>query len=163
EQKFRGKRVLLIDFPETTGLELMDELGTWGMSVAATTGYDQALEKLEELSQKDAIDLILIYTRLGNMNSLVLSREIANTSRYASVPQIIAMSILQSDTAEMRAHLLSHPQVSVIEKPVMRKRLYDLAVARLLNHAEVESEQSTAARDLQALITQPRILLVENH
>src|SRR5690606_27552794 len=98
EQKFRGKRVLLIDFPETSGLALMDELSTWGMSATATTGYDQALEKLDQLSQKSKVDLILIYTRLGNMNSLVLSREIANISRYASVPQIIAMSILQSDT-----------------------------------------------------------------
>ncbi len=162
EQRFRGKRVLLLDFPEITGLALMEELNTWGMSASAATGYDQALQKLDELLQTGEIHLILIYAKLGSMNSLVLSREILSHSRYAAIPQIIAMSILQSDTAEMKAHLQAYPQVALIEKPIMRKRLFDLAINRLLNSVD-EEEDSPAARDLQQLITQHKVLLVENH
>lgn len=161
EQRFRGKRVLLLDFPETTGLALMEELTTWGMSASAATGYDQALQKLDELTLAGELHLILIYTKLGNVNSLVLSREILSHSRYANIPQIIAMSVLQSDTPEMKAHLQAHPQVALIEKPIMRKRLFDTAVNHLLNPVD-EEEFSPAARDLQQLITQHRILLVEN-
>jgi CheY-like chemotaxis protein len=163
EQKLRGKRALLVDLPENTALVLNDELNVWGMHTTLANGYDQALLKLKELSAKTPIDLILIYTKLNSMNALVLSKEIASNPQYADITQIIVMSILQSDTAEMKAHLLAYPQVTFIEKPIMRKRLYDVALSRLLDLTEIEEDHSLDARELHAAVTQQRILLVDDH
>jgi CheY-like chemotaxis protein len=163
EGKLRGNRILLIDLPEYTALMLSEELNFWGMKTAVATGYDQALQKLQELSAKSPLDMILIYTRLNNMNGLTLSKEIASDPRYAELKQIIVMSILQSDTVEMRAHLQAYPHISVIEKPIMAKRLYDVAINRLLNQIDEEEDHSQAAKDLSLSIAQHRILLVEDH
>lgn len=163
EQKLRGKRALLVDLPENTALVLNDELNVWGMSTTLAAGYDQALLKLNELSTKTPVDLVLIYTKLNSMSALVLSKEIASNPRYADITQIIVMSVLQSDTAEMKAHLQTYPKVTCIEKPIMRKRLYDVAVSHLLNLPEDEEDHSPDARELHAAVTQQRILLVDDH
>lgn len=162
EQKLRGKRVLLVDFPENSELVLTEEMGVWGMNVSVASGYEQTLQKLQDSSAKAPLDLIVIYSRLNNMNALVLSREIAGNPRYASVQQIIAMSVLQSDTPEMKMHLRNFPQVASIEKPIMRKRLYEIALNRLLNDGEGDEDHSVAARELNVAVTQYKILLVED-
>lgn len=160
DQKLRGKRALLVDLPEITALALTEELNVWGMATALVTGRDQTLQKLQEQAPPD---LVVIYTRLNSMHGLSLSKEIAGNPKYAHIQQIIAMSILQSDTAEMKAHLHAFPQVTSIEKPIMRKRLYDVTTSRLLNHFEPEDDSATTARGLKAAPGQCRILLVDDH
>lgn len=163
DQKLRGKRVLLADLPENSELVLPEEMAVWGMNVTIANGYDQVLQKLHDLSEKAPVDLVVIYTKLNNMNALVLSKEIASNPAYANMQQIIVMSILQSDTPEMKAHLEAFPQVTSIEKPIIRKRLYDVALSRLLNLAEDDEDQSPAARELSSVVTQYKVLLVEDH
>lgn len=162
EQKMRGKRALLVDFPEHTEILLSDELNVWGMQTATANGYEQSLLKLQAMTVKAPIDLILIYAKLGSMNALVLSKEILGNSAYADIKQILAMSILQSDTVEMKDHLRAYPQVSCIEKPIIRKRLYDVALNSLLNVAEEDEDQTSEVRELGIALTQQRILLVDD-
>ncbi len=162
EQKLRGKRALLVDLPESSVLALSDELSVWGMDIAFANGREQTLQKLRELSQSTPVDVVLIYAKLNSMNGLALSRDIAGHEAFSAVRQVIAMSVLQSDTAEMRAHLQQYPQVSCIEKPIVRKRLYDVLVSRLVNQDDEEEDHSPVMNELQVTLMQPRILLVED-
>jgi len=97
------------------------------------------------------------------MNGLVLSRDISNVASNAGIKQIIALGMLQSDTPAARAHLQAFPQVSYIEKPIMRKRLYDTLLNRVLNLAIDDQEQSMAAREISAMVSQSKVLLIESH
>jgi CheY-like chemotaxis protein len=91
-----------------------------------------------------------------------LSREIAQQTEVAGVKQIIAMSILQSDSPEMKLHLRAHPQVSVIEKPIMRRRLHDVAVQKLLTSGNEEERKAGPQEPIGPAVV-PRVLLVEDH
>jgi len=163
EQKLRGKRALLVDLPDSNANALADEINAWGMSTAIASGQEQAVTKLrEQVSGAAPFDVVLIATRLNNMNGLALSREIAAHPEIANVKQIIAMSILQSDSPEMKLHLRSHPQICVIEKPIMRKRLHDVAVQKLLN-LNVDDERKLQEKESNKLAVMPRVLLVEDH
>ncbi len=163
EQKLRGKRALLVDLPESNSNALADEINAWGMSTIVVTGQEQAISRLIEQAKAEIpFDLVLIFTKLNNMNGLALSREIVAHPEIAAVKQIIAMSILQSDSPEMRLHLRSYPQVCVIEKPIMRKRLHDVAIQKLLN-VNLDEERKPFDRDSALLAVVPRVLLVEDH
>jgi CheY-like chemotaxis protein len=162
EQKFQGKQALLVDLPESNAHALAAEINTWGMATQIANGREEALTKLKSSSQP--IDLVLIYTRLGNMNGMALSAEIAIKPELATLKQILVMSTLQSDTPEMKNHLRVYPQVCVIEKPIIRKRLYDVAMQRLLSPQPMpEDERSAAERESQASAIIHRVLLVEDH
>jgi CheY-like chemotaxis protein/signal transduction histidine kinase len=163
DHRLRGKRVLLVDLPESNTNFISGEVSSWGMVTGVTTGQEQATAKLREhVASGSPFDLVLIYTKLNSMSGLALSRSITALPEIASVKQIIAMSILQSDSPEMRAHLRSNPQIIVIEKPIMRRRLYDAAVQKLLN-VSVDDERKAVEKDIHRTSTTPRILLVEDH
>jgi two-component system, sensor histidine kinase RetS len=163
EQKLRGKRALLVDLPDSNANALADEINAWGMSTAIVAGQEQTILRLiEQANAGTPFDLVLIFTKLNNMNGLALSREIVAHPEIAAVKQIIAMSILQSDSPEMKLHLRSYPQVAVIEKPIMRRRLHDVAVQKLLNLSN-EDERKLLDRDANMPAVIPRVLLVEDH
>jgi two-component system, sensor histidine kinase RetS len=163
EHKLANKGVLLIDLPEVNGNALADEIKSWGMNVWMASGQDAAITKLKELEKINAIDLVFIYTRLKNMNGLALSREIAATKNLADLPQIMAMSSLQSDTTEMRLHLRNHPLVSIVEKPLIRRRLYELMVQKLLFNTPEHNQSFSDAQDSVGNAIMPKILLVQDH
>ncbi|MBE8717288.1 ATP-binding response regulator [Cellvibrio polysaccharolyticus] len=163
EQKLRGKRGLLVDFPESVALALSEEISSWGMTTYTHSGYDLVLEKIEDLTREAPLDVILLYTHLNSLNGLGLSRDIIQVPQFAGIKQIIALSMLQSDTAVARAHLQNWPQVSFIEKPIMRRRLYDALLSRVLNLDVEDGEHVQVARELNALASQPKILLIESH
>ncbi|MVO97890.1 response regulator, partial [Rhizobium leguminosarum] len=148
---------LLVDLPDSNANALADEINAWGMSTVIATGKEQAITKLrEQAANNTPFDLVLIFTKLNNMNGLALSREIAAHPEISDVKQIIAMSILQSDSPEMKLHLRSHPQVCVIEKPIMRKRLHDVAVQKLLN-VHFDDERKPQEKDAHKLAVMPRV------
>ena len=164
EQKLKGKRALLIDLPENNGHALADEISHWGMYAAMAVGQDQAIARLLEASKSEQpFDLVLIYTKLNNFNGLLLSRELLARPELADIKQVIAMSILQSDSNEMKLHLRNHPQVSVIEKPIMRKRLHDTMVQRLLSSQLLEEERGLLEREPTSTGVVLKVLLVEDH
>ncbi|HEY8940822.1 MAG TPA: response regulator, partial [Cellvibrio sp.] len=163
EQKLRGKRALLVDLPDSNANALADEINAWGMSTQIVAGQEHAVSRLiEQAGAGTPFDLVLIFTKLNNMNGLALSREIVSHPEIAAVKQIIAMSILQSDSPEMKLHLRSYPQVCVIEKPIMRKRLFDASVQKLLS-SDSDDERKPSEKETSASITVPRVLLVEDH
>lgn len=166
EQRLRGKRALLVDLPDDNANALVDEVNAWGMSAISVVGQEQALAKLHELAEHQTpVDMVLIYTRLNNMNGLAISREIAEHADFADIKQILAMSVLQSDSPEMKMYLRSHPQVCVIEKPIMRKRLHDIVVQRLVNPQQhVDEERAQQEKDVVIHAESPqKVLLVEDH
>lgn len=163
EQKLRGKRGLLVDFPESVALALSEEISSWGMTTYTHSGYDLVLEKIEDLTREAPLDVILLYTHLNSLNGLGLSRDIIQVPQFAGIKQIVALSMLQSDTAVARAHLQNWPQVSFIEKPIMRRRLYDALLSRVLNLDVEDGEHVQVPRELNALASQQKILLIESH
>ncbi|WP_111640579.1 response regulator [Marinimicrobium alkaliphilum] len=164
DARLRGKRVLLVDLPDTIAQDIADEIGNWGMQSALVEGFDQALEHLQASEKaQEAIDLVLIYNRLNSLNALVLSKELATHDSFGGLRQVIAMSVLQRDADEVHAHLRDYPQVTCIEKPIMRKRLHDVIVHRLLQDAvgappEPESEEAETPKPTSG---GRRVLLVE--
>ncbi len=163
EQKLRGKRALLVDLPDHNANALADEINAWGMTTTIVAGKEQAIAKLREQAASAApFDVVFIFTRLNSMNGLAISHEITTQPDIADVKQIIAMGILQSDSPEMKSHLRSNPQISIIEKPIMRRRLHDVAVQKLLN-VNTDDERKLIDKEVPGLAIVPRVLLVEDH
>lgn len=162
EQKLRNKNILLVDLPDANGNALAEEIKTWGMNTWVASGQESALSKLRELKKQRPVDLVLIYTRLSNMHGLAISREISMLPEFAALPQILAMSSLQSDTAEMRLHLRSHPQISVIEKPIMRRRLYEIILQKLI-FSDEDIAINIHEPAVPGKVFMPKILLVQDH
>ena len=163
EQKLRGKRALLVDLPDHNANALADEINAWGMTTTIVAGKEQAIAKLrEQAASAVPFDVVFIFTRLNSMNGLAISHEITTQPDIADVKQIIAMGILQSDSPEMKSHLRSNPQISIIEKPIMRRRLHDVAVQKLLN-VNTDDERKLLDKDVPGLAIVPRVLLVEDH
>jgi two-component system, sensor histidine kinase RetS len=161
EHKLANKGLLLVDSPDANGNALADEMMAWGMNVWMASGKEAALKKLQELQKNNSIDIVLIYTRLTNLNGLVISRDIAGS--FKELPQIIAMSSLQSDTTEMRSHLRLYPQITVIEKPIMRRRLYDLMLQKLIYVGTDSINTSSDEQDSLGNSVMPKILLVQDN
>jgi CheY-like chemotaxis protein/signal transduction histidine kinase len=163
DQKLRNKRALLVDLPDHNANALADEISAWGVNITIVSGQEQTLSKLrEQVANSAPFDLVLIFTKLNSMNGLALSRAIIADPSIADVKQIMAMSILQSDSAEMKTHLRNHQQVCIIEKPIMRRRLYDVAMQKLLN-LNTDDERKPLDKDNLGLAVMPKVLLVEDH
>jgi signal transduction histidine kinase/CheY-like chemotaxis protein len=158
EQKMRGKRILFVDLPDNNAHTLQEEVRSWGAEVSSVKGRDALLERLNStVASGQMSDLIVIVSRLDNMNALALSQAVVSVPAYAATKQIIAMSILQSDTPEMRQHVRAHPHITVIEKPIMRKRLYDVALHKLFGTG---LEQSASIERRLLSVDSPRALLI---
>jgi two-component system, sensor histidine kinase RetS len=163
EHKLANKGIVLVDLPEVNGNALADEIKAWGMNVWMVSGQEAAINKLTELTKIKAVDAVLVYTRLTNMNGLAISREIAAHKNLADLPQIMAMSSLQSDTTEMRLHLRSYPLVSIIEKPIIRRRLYELMLQKLLFSVSENNHSFSDEQNSLGNAVMPKILLVQDH
>lgn len=167
DQKLRGKRLLLVDLPDRVALNLVDELGNWGVLGQTVYGYEQAVSRLKSCTEEgEPIDLVLIYNRLNSFNALALSKELATEESTSELRQVIAMSVLQRDTEEVQEHLAKYTQVSCLEKPIMYKQLYEALCHRLLcGSCEVEPAPSPA--DPVVPVSDgpgvPRVLVVEDH
>lgn len=163
EQRLRGKRILLVDIPEVVALDLVDQLARWGMKASRVYGHAQALKQLKDAADNDQRnDLVLIYNKLDSFDALTLSRDIAKEPSLSALPQVIAMSLLQRDSEEARAHLHNYPQVSCIEKPIMHRKLYETLVHRLLNHDTSEALLAEEEDDGVSPVVGRKVLLVED-
>jgi len=165
EQKLRDKRILLVDVPEVVSLDLVEQLTQWGAKASRTYGHEAALTQLESaVDEAKAFDLVLIYNTLGSFDALTLSRDIARHEKLTDIKQVVAMSLLQRDSDEMRSHLQAYPQVSCIEKPIMHRKLHETLNHRLFNQelAEQSVEDEDDAAE-QKLMSGRRVLLVEDH
>ncbi|WP_347332608.1 response regulator [Marinimicrobium locisalis] len=163
EPRLRNKRVLLVDVPEVVALDLVDQLANWGVRASRVNGHSQALQQLrKEASGEAPSDLVLIYNRLNSFDALTLSGDIASDAELGELPQLIAMSLLQRDSQEVRSHLKAYPQVSCIEKPIMQRKLYETMVHRLLSHEPHEVEAAEEEEDAVHFPTGRRVLMVED-
>ncbi|UZJ45079.1 response regulator [Marinimicrobium sp. C6131] len=163
EQRLRGKRILLVDIPEVVALDLVDQLARWGMKASRVYGHAQALKQLKAAADNDQKnDLVLIYNKLDSFDALTLSRDIAKEPSLSALPQVIAMSLLQRDSEEARAHLHNYPQVSCIEKPIMHRKLYETLVHRLLSHDTSEALLAEEEDDGVSPVVGRKVLLVED-
>lgn len=167
DQKLRGKRLLLVDLPDRVALNLVDELGNWGVLGQTVYGYEQAVSRIDECDKAgEPIDLVLIYNRLNSFNALALSKELAQEESTQELRQVIAMSVLQRDTEEVQEHLARFSQVSCLEKPIMYKHLYETLCKRLLS-GSCEVEPAVALAEPVLPVTDgpgvPRVLVVEDH
>lgn len=163
EQRLRGKRITLVDIPEVVGLDLVDQLARWGIKATRVYGHSQALKHLKEAASSDQRDdLVLIYNKLDSFDALKLSRDISSDPALSGLAQVIAMSLLQRDSEETKAHLHSYPQVSCIEKPIMHRKLYETLVHRLLSHEASEALLAEEEDDGVSSVAGRRVLLVED-
>lgn len=165
DQRLRGKRLLLVDLPDRVALGLVDELSNWGVEGQTVYGYEQAVDKVRACQEAGKlIDCVLIYNRLNSFHALALSRELAKNPATADLRQIIAMSVLQRDSEEVKEHLAQYPQVSCLEKPIIYKFLYEALCQRLLQTEEppvqAEPAPAPAAADEPGV---KRVLVVEDH
>ncbi|MDO3383909.1 response regulator [Gilvimarinus algae] len=168
DQRLRGKRLLLVDLPDRVALDLVDELGNWGVQAQTVYGYEQAVDRVADCaSSGEPVDLVLIYNRLNSFNALALSKELAGAETTADLKQVIAMSVLQRDTEEVHQHLSRFEQVSCLEKPIMYKQLYDALCQRLLTQVPADPEPPASRAEPVAPVADgpgiQRVLVVEDH
>jgi len=162
DKRLRDKRILLMNVPEVVALDLVDQINAWGAD--ATRAYTEAkgLELLKAAAEEGkAYDLVLIDNKLGNLGALAVSRNLAADPQLESLKQVIAISGMQREASEVKSHLETYPQVSLLEKPIMRRKLYEAFTQRFSSNGGAEQGEPERAIKPKAR-ERRRVLLVED-
>ncbi|MBL4608979.1 MAG: response regulator, partial [Pseudomonadales bacterium] len=130
-----NKRILLLGATKGMSHFFQVEVKEWGMS----------LDEMEEVDELDSIesssyDLIILNMQLGSAQSLVLSKNLVNSSGYGNTPQIILTSLAQRGMVETVEHGRKYPEISFLTKPVFKKSLYE----SILTAWNIEREKSAS-------------------
>lgn len=162
DKRLRDKRVLLINIPEVVALDLVDQINAWGADAARVYTEAKGLELLRAAAKEGKpYDLVLIDNKLGDLGALAVSRNLAAEPQLESLKQVIVISVLQREADEVKSHQEAYPQVTLLEKPVMRRKLFEALTQRFSANggaepSELEQPIKTKAREHR------RVLLVED-
>jgi len=133
--KLAGKQVLLFEPPSAITTVFSHTLESWGL---ITDVFDDEEKAFSALKSKK-YDLVIIYTRLNNLDSLNLSRMIAEDDDIWRLPQIVTLSKLQNKLPEVESHFSKYVNVQVIYKPLRQRRLHKIVKGLLVETTEDKS------------------------
>lgn len=162
DKRLRDKRILLINIPEVVALDLVDQINAWGAEAARAYTEAKALELLKAAAEEGkAYDLVLIDNKIDNLGALAVSRNLAAEPQLEALKQVIAISGMQREATEVKSHLEAYPQVTLLEKPIMRRKLYEAFIQRLSSNGA--AEQGEPERTVRPKAREHRrVLLVED-
>ena len=155
--KLSGKRVLLYQPPKTIAEVLQNTLENWGLIVDVIHHEQEALSALEAAVDNKPYRLLMLYTRLNDLDSLSLSKKVAEHEQLWNLPQIVVLSRLQNKLAVVDEHFSKYVRVQVIYKPIRLRRLHKIVKELLIENNESEKSD----HQVEDFLTEKRILLFQ--
>ncbi len=143
-KSLQGKKIMLYQTPKNTKENLQLNLESWGLEVASASDEDKVFNHLEE----EKCDGIILYSKLDNMDSLLLSKRIANHKSLWKLPQIFALSQLQRKLPEVSNHFLKYVNIEVVYKPIEHRHLKNILKNSLNKQSPKKKELNLEAEDL---------------
>ncbi|MGS2716800.1 ATP-binding response regulator [Eionea flava] len=138
------KRVLVYRAPEVVSQSLSMILHNWGLHVDFIDDEDAMAAVIHSFGQSIAstYDLVMLYTQLENDKTFQLSVQLCQQEKTKTLPQIIAISQMQSKTQVVEQHVLANPHVKVIYKPLQQSYLKKLIKSFLVNDSLAPCKKS---------------------
>lgn len=121
--KLSGKRLLLYQPPKIIEMEYKHTLESWGIVVDIIYEYEAAIAAISHSIKSTAFDLIMIYTKIDDLEGLTLAKVLSDKTKELSTPQILCMTENQSKLPSIEQLLENHPQMEVLIKPFSYKTL----------------------------------------
>jgi PAS domain S-box-containing protein len=152
-------RVLIVDDNETNRRILEDQIGVWGIHASSASGAQDALEKLQDSSQRP-YDVVLLDMHMPGMNGITLAKVIKADSKLAGTRLIMLTSLGQL----MDDHQLAKAGISAcLVKPVKQGRLYECltgntAPAHLANEGQPALSGPELPPDLKILLAEDNVI-----
>ncbi|WP_291994557.1 response regulator [Candidatus Accumulibacter sp. ACC003] len=148
-ERFKGRRVLVVDDNATNREILTHQLEAWSMHYTGAADGQQALQALQQ-SAPPAFDLALLDLHMPGMDGFELARTIRRDARWAKLPLIMLSSAsVGSDHPDRRNAAIN----CSLDKPVRQSDLYDAiatVLAPLLLTPVAASPTSSASSPLTA-------------
>lgn len=156
--KLNGKHLLLYQPPKIIEDEYKNTLESWGLIVEVIHDEAEAIN-LIKLSQTGfhPIDVVLIYTRIQNLESLSLSKLIPELCLDHPVSQLLCVSENQCKLPVIEELIKTTSNVELIRKPVEHNRLRKKLKHLLINDIEEKIEEAS-----QNFLKNKVILLLQN-
>lgn len=156
--KLNGKHLLLYQPPKIIEDEYRNTLESWGIIVEVTHDEAEAIN-LIRLSQSGfhPIDVVLIYTRIQNLETLALSTKIAGLCLDNPVSQLLCVSENQSKLPEIEELIRTTPNLELIRKPVEYNRL-----RKKLKYLLIDDIEETIEEASESFLKNKAILLLQN-
>jgi signal transduction histidine kinase/CheY-like chemotaxis protein len=156
--KLYGKHILLYQPPKIIEDEYINTLESWGLIVEVTHDEREAID-LIKLSQSGfhPIDVVLIYTRIQNLESLSLSKIIPGLCLDSPVSQLLCVSENQCKLPGIEELVQTIPNVELIRKPIEHNRLRKKLKYLLINDIEEKVEEASGN-----FLKNKSILLLQN-
>lgn len=160
----RGKRVLVVDDNTTSREILEDMLSLMTFEVIQAASGEEALNKLEEASKGNPIELVIMDWRMPGMGGIKTSGLIKNHRNLSKIPRIIMI------TAFGREEVMNKAMIANLDgfliKPVSQSILFDAVMQafgkEIHRHHRVKSREEEELEGL-AGIQGARVLLVEDN
>lgn len=140
-----NKRVMLYQPPQKIAGVFSATLSSWGFSVDIINDKEEALIEFNKTASEQlshAYDLVIVYTRLNNLDAMAFSEELCINNITAKIPQIIILSQLQSKTPLVKQHLLNFPFVNMVYKPIQQTYLRQIIKSVLIDNAVLANNNS---------------------
>jgi signal transduction histidine kinase/CheY-like chemotaxis protein len=156
--KLNGKHLLLYQPPKIVEDEYRNTLESWGLIVEVSHDEAEAID-LISLSQSGfrPIDLVLIYTRIQNLEALSLLYKFDNLCLNNPVSQLLCVSENQSKLPEIEDLIRSTSNVALIRKPVEYNRL-----RKKLKYLLIDDIEETIEKASVNFLKDKAILLLQN-
>ena len=157
--KLNGKRLLLFQPPKIIEDEYKHTLEAWGFVVDIFYEYDSAEAAVRHaLKSPLFFDLVMIYTRVDDLEGVALSKVIAEETEGYKTPQLICVTESQSKLPVIEQLLEAYPQVQLLLKPIAYKQLRQ-RFKDLLIEAVVPTQTEIIEEDFLA---QKKVLLLQH-
>ncbi len=158
--KLNGKRLLLYKPPLIIEDEYKHTLESWGFIVDIVYEYDAAIMAIKHSqNSSNYFDMVMIYTRIDNLEGVALAREIAEMTAdsSATTQQLICVTEVQSKLASVEQLIAMHPEIELIRKPIEYKQL-----RKTFKNLLIADHATTQPLLKEDFLTNKQVLLLQN-
>jgi CheY-like chemotaxis protein/signal transduction histidine kinase len=155
--KLNGKRLLIYQPPRPIEDEYRYTLETWGLIVDIFYDRDAAIAAIKQAKDSsNQFDLIIIYTRVDNLEGLDVARAIAMKFFDLGTPQLLFITESQSKLPAVKKLCEQIPSIDLLLKPVSYKQLRHRLKQHLIN-----GDQEVLSQTKEDFLNGKKILLLQ--
>ena len=157
-------RALLIEDHEPTRSMITNWLKQWGMTVCHVGTGEQALQTLRECREGElnqSFDFVIIDHTLPDISGLELFPQVASIAGHSLTHFVVLVPWHMTSTETQGT--LTPGLHCLVHKPLRRSVMYDALSQGQKLHQEVEANSGAASDTVSLHLSNPRILLAEDH
>ncbi|NET73780.1 MAG: response regulator, partial [Sphaerospermopsis sp. SIO1G2] len=128
----KNKRVLIVDDKNINRQSLQLQCQGLGMITLLATSGKEALQTIQQQTQKEPFDLAILDAKTSGINGFTLAPKIRQLPNYEQLP-LVMLSSIQEEKSGQDWHKLNLEFISSLHKPIKKSHLVNLLTS-IFNH-----------------------------